>query len=163
MTWEALRLGPIGVWSVFILAWTEANVNKRISGRGCGCVRTSQEGWLPRASGAIRQGMNNLRRAVAPALGVILAVPLIAAAQGSAVPARVTDRVNLSQLTMLKGNTHALAQAKYDQGPAPLDLPMNRMLLVLQRSADQESALQNLLIQQQVTGSASFRKWLTPD
>jgi hypothetical protein len=94
---------------------------------------------------------------------MILALPLIAAAQGSAVPARVTDRVNLSQLTTLKGNTHALAQTRYDQGPVPSDLPMNRMLLVLQRSAGQESALQNLLIQQQVTGSTSFRKWLTPD
>jgi subtilase family serine protease len=163
MTWEGLRLGPNGVLSVFILAWTEANVRKRFSRSVCGCVRASQEGWLPRASGAIRQGMNNLRRAVAPVLTMILVLPLIAAAQGSALPARVTDRVNLSQLTTLKGNTHALAQARYDQGAAPPDLPMNRMLLVLQRSVDQESALQNLLIQQQVTGSASFRKWLTPD
>jgi subtilase family serine protease len=40
---------------------------------------------------------------------------------------------------------------------------MNRMMLVLKRSPDQESALQDLLTQQQINSSANFRKWLTPD
>jgi len=92
-----------------------------------------------------------------------LAVPLAAAAQSSAVRARVTDRVDLSRLTTLRGNTHPLARAQYDQGAAPPDLPMNRILLVLKRSSDQEAALQDLLVQQQVTGSASYHKWVTPD
>src|SRR6185437_13463131 len=40
---------------------------------------------------------------------------------------------------------------------------MERMLLVLSRSAQQESALENLLEQQQSKTSADYHKWLTPD
>ena len=93
----------------------------------------------------------------------LLLLPVLAAAQGSAVPARVTDRVDLNRLVTLAGNKHPLARAQYDQGAAPPDLPMNRMLLVLKRSPDQESALQNLLVQQQVKSSANYHKWMTPD
>ncbi|HXC33959.1 MAG TPA: Ig-like domain repeat protein, partial [Verrucomicrobiae bacterium] len=97
------------------------------------------------------------------AAAVALAAPAFALAQGVAVPARVTDRVDLSQLTTLVGNTHPLAQPQFDQAAAPPDLPMNRILLVLKRSAAQESALQDLLNQQQINSSANFHKWLTPD
>jgi len=71
--------------------------------------------------------------------------------------------VNESALTPLRGNTHPLAQAQYDQGAAPPDLPMARMLLVLKRSDAQESALQALLDAQQDPNSASYHQWLTPD
>ncbi|MFI5071677.1 MAG: hypothetical protein ACHP8A_12375, partial [Terriglobales bacterium] len=50
----------------------------------------------------------------------------------------ITKPVDESQLTVLKGNTHPLARAEFDQGAAPMDLPMNRMLLVLKRSDEQE-------------------------
>jgi pro-kumamolisin-like protein len=101
--------------------------------------------------------------AAALAGAVALVLPAMAAAQGNAVPARVTDRVDLSRLVTLAGNRHALARAQYDQGAAPPNLPMNRMLLVLKRSPEQESALQDLLVQQQVKSSANYHKWLTPD
>jgi pro-kumamolisin-like protein/Big-like domain-containing protein len=111
--------------------------------------------------------MNALWRNIAPALALALAVPLVAAAQGgaasSSVRPRVTDRVDVARLTTLKGNTHPLARAQYDQGAAPSDLPMNRIMLLLQRSPEQESALQDLLTQQQVSSSPNFHKWLTPD
>lgn len=106
--------------------------------------------------------MKKLGRGCAALVTVTLLVPLIAAAQSSAVPARVTDRVDLTRLTTLKGNTHALAQPQYDQGAAPPDLPMNRIMLLLKRSPEQEAALQDLLVQQQVSSSPNFRKWLTP-
>jgi hypothetical protein len=117
----------------------------------------------PRAIREFGRAMDKFWRSLPPVLALILALPLIAAAQGSAVRARVTDRVDLSQLTTLKGNTHPLARAQYDQGAAPASLPMNRMMLILQRSPDQESALQDLLTQQQISSSPSFHKWLTPD
>jgi hypothetical protein len=94
---------------------------------------------------------------------VALLAPAFARAQGVAVPARVTERVDLSQLTTLAGNTHRLAQPQFDQGAAPADLPMNRMLLVLKRSPEQEAALQDLLNQQQINSAAKYHKWLTPD
>ncbi len=83
-------------------------------------------------------------------------------AQSGPAAARITQPVDESQLTVLKGNTYFLAQAQYDRGPAPASLPMNRMLLVLRRSTDQEAALQQLLAQQQDHSSPNYHQWLTP-
>ncbi len=62
-----------------------------------------------------------------------------------------------------RGNTHPLARAQFDQGAAPPNLPMNRMLLVLKRSDDQENALRTLLDQQQDKNSPQYHRWLTPE
>ncbi|HWF13017.1 MAG TPA: protease pro-enzyme activation domain-containing protein, partial [Candidatus Acidoferrales bacterium] len=71
--------------------------------------------------------------------------------------------MNENALATLRGNTHPLAQAQYDQGIAPPDLPMARMLLVLKRSDAQESTLQALLDAQQDPNSPGYHQWLTPD
>jgi len=42
-------------------------------------------------------------------------------------------------------------------------LPMKRMLLVLKRSPDQETALRKLLDDQQDRLSPNYHKWLTPE
>ncbi len=86
-----------------------------------------------------------------------------AVAPPSVVEPRITQGVDETQLTVLKGNTHRLARPQFDQGAAPPDLPMERMLLVLKRSPEQESALRKLLDDQQDKGSPSYHKWLTPD
>ncbi len=44
-----------------------------------------------------------------------------------------------------------------------MDLPMNRMLLVLKRSDEQESALRTLIDDQQDKASPNYHKWMTPD
>jgi hypothetical protein len=74
----------------------------------------------------------------------------------------ITQPVNEAQLTILKGNTHPLARAEFDLGTAPATLPMQRMLLILKRSPQQESALENLLGDQQEKSSPSYHQWLTP-
>jgi subtilase family serine protease len=79
------------------------------------------------------------------------------------VPARVTQAIDETQLVRLKGNVHPLARPEFDQGIAPADLPAQRLLLVLKRSPDQESALAQLLLDQQNKSSASFHNWLTPE
>jgi subtilase family serine protease len=71
--------------------------------------------------------------------------------------------VNEAQRTVLKGNTHPLARPEFDLGSAPATLPMQRMLLVLKRSPQQESALKKLLDDQQDKHSSSYHKWLTPE
>src|ERR1700760_4921099 len=71
----------------------------------------------------------------------------------------ITQPLVESQLTTLKGNTHPLAQPRFDVGAAPPDLPMNRMLLVLKRSPEQEHALHGLLDDQQDRTSAHYHKW----
>jgi hypothetical protein len=75
----------------------------------------------------------------------------------------ITQPLIESQLMTLKGNTHPLAQPQFDIGAAAPDLPMNRMLLVLKRSPEQEHALHTLLDNQQDKASPHYHKWLTPD
>ena len=75
----------------------------------------------------------------------------------------ITQAVDESRLTVLRGNTHPLARPEFDLGTAPATLPMQRMLLVLKRSAGQENALRTLLDNQQDKHSASYHKWLTPE
>ena len=74
----------------------------------------------------------------------------------------ITQPVDEGQLTVLKGNTHPLAKPAFDVGTAPATLPMERMLLVLKRSPQQEAALRKLLDDQQSKSSANYHKWLTP-
>jgi hypothetical protein len=75
----------------------------------------------------------------------------------------ITQPVDETKLTVLKRNTHPLARPEFDLGTAPATLPMKRMLLVLKRSPEQESALEELLDDQQDRSSPSYHKWLTPE
>jgi subtilase family serine protease len=62
----------------------------------------------------------------------------------------------------LKGNTHPLASAEFDQGPVD-DALSGRMLLVLKRSPEQDIALRQLVEEQVTAGSPNFHKWLTAE
>jgi subtilase family serine protease len=83
--------------------------------------------------------------------------------QQGAVPPRITQPVDEANLVTLKGDTHPLARPQFDLGPAPAILPLNRMLLVLSRSPEQETALEALLDQQQDKSSSNYHNWLTPE
>ncbi len=78
-------------------------------------------------------------------------------------PALITQPIEESKLTVLRGNTYPLALAKYDRGAAPASLPMQRMLLVLKRSPGVEASLVALLDQQQDKSSPNYHAWLTPE
>jgi hypothetical protein len=69
----------------------------------------------------------------------------------------------LERLVTLEGNTHPLARPEFDQGAAPDSLPMQRILLVLQRSVAQETVLRKLLDEQQIKSSPNYHMWLTPE
>ncbi|HKS67074.1 MAG TPA: S53 family peptidase, partial [Candidatus Acidoferrales bacterium] len=58
---------------------------------------------------------------------------------------------------------HPLARAEFDRGAAPASLQLNRMLLVLKPSAEQEAALDALLDEQQDKTSPNYHAWLTPE
>lgn len=92
----------------------------------------------------------------------ILSCAIQTAAQSPNTPPRITQAIDEANLVVLRGNTHPLALPKYDQGAAPASLPMQRMLLVLQRSPQQEAALDQLLEQQQDNSSPNYHRWLTP-
>ncbi len=84
-------------------------------------------------------------------------------AQNPEARARITQAVNAQQRVTLQGNIHPLARPEYDRGPAPDDLPIQRTLLVLKRSDEQEADLRRLLDEQQTKASPNFHKWLTPE
>lgn len=79
------------------------------------------------------------------------------------VPARITQVIDPSKLVTLKGNVHPLARPEFDRGPVSDAQPMQRMMLLLERSAEQEAALRQLLEEQQTKDSPNFHKWLTPE
>jgi hypothetical protein len=101
------------------------------------------------------------RLLVVPLIALIFSTPIfstpLSAQQAGAhqrlSPAKphplITQPVDESQLTVLKGNTHPLARPQFDLGTAPAALPMQRMLLVLKRSPEQESTLDKFLDDQQ--------------
>src|ERR1700680_351112 len=58
---------------------------------------------------------------------------------------RLLGLVDDAKRVTLAGNIHPLARLESDRGAAPPDLPMDRMLLVLKRSPEQQAELQRLL------------------
>jgi subtilase family serine protease len=95
-------------------------------------------------------------------LSVICAFLTSAGAQAAPRPL-ITQPIDETQLVTLQGNTHPLALPQFDMGTAPPDLPLNRMLLVLKRTPEQDFALRKLLDDQQDKASPNYHKWLTPD
>lgn len=75
----------------------------------------------------------------------------------------ITEPVDDAKRVILNGNVHPSARKEFDRGAAPADLAMDRMLLVLKRSPEQDAALAKLLDYQQDKHSPYYRKWLTPE
>jgi hypothetical protein len=86
-----------------------------------------------------------------------------ATVQTPRVPARITQVVDEGNLVMLHGNVHRLARAEFDRGAVADSQRANRMVLLLQRSQEQETALRQLLDEQQSKASKNYHAWLTPD
>ena len=84
------------------------------------------------------------------------------APQAPFTPARITQAIDETQLFQLKGNVHPQARPEFEQGIVSDNTPMKRMMLLLQRSPEQETALRQLMDEQQSKDSPNFHKWLTP-
>jgi subtilase family serine protease len=92
---------------------------------------------------------------------LVAALALPAAAQNSA-RTLITNAIDETQRTILRGNVSPLAQARYDQGAVDDSLPAKRVLLMLNRPPEREAALQLYLAEAHSKGSASYHHWLTP-
>ena len=84
------------------------------------------------------------------------------AEQKGRVAARVTETVDDTNRTVLRGNVHPKARAEFDRGAVADAQPVTRMMLLLQRSAEQEAALRQLMEEQQSKSSSTYHAWLTP-
>src|ERR1700730_11354389 len=93
----------------------------------------------------------------------VVVLSQLGAGQSTIASSLITPPIDERKLVMLQGNTHPLARANYDQGPAPASLAMDRMMLVLKTTPAQGAALETLLAQQQDRSSPNYHKWLTPE
>ena len=107
-----------------------------------------------------------MRLLKAPPAGLLPALLFILSSANAAEPAqagpRITEPIDASHRITLVGNTHPLARPEFDRGAAPDQQPLERMLLVLQRSPEQDAALLRLLDEQQTKSSPNYHRWLTP-
>ncbi len=83
--------------------------------------------------------------------------------QSAPTPARLIQPIDESKLFRLRGNVHPGAQAANDHGLVDPFTPLNRIVMVLQRSPQQESALEQLMTEQYDRQSPNFHHWLSPE
>ena len=95
-------------------------------------------------------------------LSSALLVPAFAQGQGVVAAARILNRIDESQLVTLKGNTHPFANSRHDLGKVADNLPMTDLILVLDRSAQQQAAFDAYVASEYDPNSPNFHKWLTP-
>jgi subtilase family serine protease len=76
---------------------------------------------------------------------------------------RILQPIDESKLIRLRGNVHPGARAANDHGVVDPETPMNRIVLVLQRSPEQESALEQFMAEQYNPQSPNFHHWLSPE
>jgi hypothetical protein len=76
---------------------------------------------------------------------------------------RVTEALDEAKLVRLQGNVHPLARPEFDKGVLDDALPASRALILLQRGPVEETALRQLLDDQQNKSSANYHAWLTPE
>jgi hypothetical protein len=98
-----------------------------------------------------------------PYFPLVLVLLAFTGVSGSAQSAsRITAPIDAAARVTIADSVHPLAQAAYDQGAVEPQLAMQRMLLVLGASPEQEQELRTLLDAQQTPGSPEYRRWLTP-
>ncbi|HEU0369307.1 MAG TPA: protease pro-enzyme activation domain-containing protein, partial [Candidatus Acidoferrum sp.] len=76
---------------------------------------------------------------------------------------RITQVPDNSTRITLKGGVHPLARAEFSRGAVADSLAIDRILLLLKRSDQQEAALESLLESQQDKFSPNYHRWLTPE
>ena len=76
---------------------------------------------------------------------------------------RITARIDSRNRVTLRGHLHPRALPQDDQGPVAASMTLPYVTLVLKRSADQETALAQLLANQQNPASPDYHHWLTPE
>ena len=75
---------------------------------------------------------------------------------------RLTAPIESGLTVPLKGNLQGGARPEFDQGRVDGGMEMQAVSLVFKPSPAQQSALDQLLAQQQDRMSPNYRKWLTP-
>jgi hypothetical protein len=78
----------------------------------------------------------------------------------TSTPNRVLTAADDAKRTTLPGNTHPMARKQFETGRVGASVRMERVMLVLKRSPEQEAALERLLAAQYDPTSPDFHNWL---
>ena len=92
----------------------------------------------------------------------VLSISAVVASPASPPAARlITQAIDPARTVELSGNVRPeAANARYDRGPVPADFPLSHLLLQLRRPVERETALAELIEQQQDPSSPNFHNWL---
>src|SRR5260370_11150386 len=104
----------------------------------------------------------SLRVAVVVMSGASLCLGGAALGQTASPQARIVEAVQSDRAVTLRGNVHPMARPANDRGLLADQQPITKIHVLLQRSAAQETALQQLMAQQLDPGSPKFHAWVTP-
>jgi len=104
----------------------------------------------------------SLRVAVVVMSGASLCLAGATLSQTSSPQSRIVEAMQGDKVVTLRGNVHPMAQPANDRGLLADQQPITKMRVLLQRSAAQETALQQLMAQQLDPSSKNFHAWLTP-
>jgi subtilase family serine protease len=99
---------------------------------------------------------------------LLIAAAAAAAAAGQSAPAptgglRAVPVIDDADRMVLPGNVPPLARAEFDIGRSDPNLPMERMILLLELRPGAEARLEQLLDEQQRPESPRYHQWLTPE
>ena len=99
-------------------------------------------------------------------LGIGLALPAVSeqttlgGLEALPVPSRVVEHVDNARTIKLAGGVYPLARTEYERGRVAQSKLLERIVLVLKRSPEQEAALAALNERQYDPKSADFHRWL---
>ena len=104
-------------------------------------------------------------------LGIGVAMPATAqksslsseSAETEAVPSRVMEQVDDAKRVKLAGNTHPMARTEFDMGRVDSNKLLERVVMVLKRSPEQEAALAAFNERQYDPNSPDFHHWLSAE
>ncbi len=93
------------------------------------------------------------------AIAAFLLVALSASAQ---IRNRIAQRIEDTEPAVVMG-AHPLARPEFDRGRVDGSMRVRRAAMVFQLASDQQTALEELLAEQQDPDSPNYQKWLTPE
>jgi len=109
----------------------------------------------------IHRSFSDRLQRFAAAVFVLLALSGASSSRAQVAP-RVAVAVDEAKLITLKGHLAPQLKTATDLGALPVSQPAGRMMLVLQRSVEQEASLRSFLDEAHRPGSPTYHQWLTP-
>src|SRR6266404_2779403 len=93
----------------------------------------------------------------------LILMACVIGANADAQPSRITSAIDNRQRLTLRGHVNPKARQENERGRVAPSLKLTYVTLVLAQSESQQADLDQLLIEQQTSGSPNYRRWLTPD